>query len=81
MAAPLDAPIPPGLALSGGYTIRFTALDPTSGDEVTDVVISGATVQYEVVAGSTSVDLPSGPYLYQPTPSAPPVASPSGGTV
>lgn len=47
MAAPIDIPIPLGLEIAGGYTIRFTAVDATTGALVPGVVVSGATVQYD----------------------------------
>ena len=47
MPAPVDVSIPPGLVLDDGYILRFTALDATTGAVVPNVVISGATVQYD----------------------------------
>lgn len=47
MAAPVDVPIPLGLVLANGYTVRFTALDATTGNVVSGVVISDASVQYD----------------------------------
>lgn len=60
MAAPIDVAIAPFLELSGSYVVRFTALDPNTGDVVPGVVISGATVQYEDAA-DTTVGAPSPP--------------------
>lgn len=49
MAAPMVVAIPLGLDLADGYTIRFTAVDAATGLVVPNVVISGATVQYDPV--------------------------------
>lgn len=53
MAAPVDVPIPLGLVLGGGYTVRFTALDATTGNVVSNVIVSDASVQYDQVPQAT----------------------------
>lgn len=70
MAAPMIAPIPPGLQLSGDYTIRFTALDPTTGATVSGVTVSGATVQLANLSGAAPAALQSGPFMLVPGPSS-----------
>lgn len=40
MAEPLIAGLPPDLALGGGFTLRVTALDPTTGAQVAGVKIN-----------------------------------------
>lgn len=67
MAAPVNVSIPPGLELTGSYTVRFTALDASTGDDVTDVVISGATVQYTDSSAPT-VTVQTAPYSLIPGP-------------
>jgi hypothetical protein len=47
VAAPIDVGIAPFLVLGGSYIVRFTAVDPTTGATVPNVVISGATVQFD----------------------------------
>lgn len=69
MPIPMDAPIPPALELTGAYTLRFTALDPTTGAVNTSVTISGATVQYEDISGGAIPPEPS-PVLVPTTQSA-----------
>ena len=39
-AQPLIAGLPPECILSAGYIVRITALDPTTGAQVTGVVLS-----------------------------------------
>jgi hypothetical protein len=55
MAAPVLAPMPDGLVLGSGYTLRVTALDPTTGN-----LVAGVNVGLEVITG-TSSDFPGGP--------------------
>lgn len=57
MAAPMTAGLPLGLDLPGGYTVRFTALDPTTGAVVSGVVISAATILTETAAVNTEFGL------------------------
>ncbi len=40
MAAPMNAPLAPYFSLGAGYTVRFTALDATTGAEVAAVVMT-----------------------------------------
>ena len=47
MAAPVLAPMPDGLVLASGYTLRVTALDPTTGN-----LVAGVNVGLEVITGS-----------------------------
>lgn len=67
MAAPIDVGIAPFLELSGGYTIRFTAFNASTGVAVTDVVISGATVQYDPEPPESPLPAPL-PVFYLPGP-------------
>lgn len=39
MAAPLDIPMPEGLLLQEGYSLRVAALDPSTGNAVPGVTI------------------------------------------
>ena len=61
MAAPTIAGLPPDLALGGGYTLRVTALDPTTG-----AVVSGVNVQAVAITAkapsATPADLAVGPF-------------------
>lgn len=70
MAAPVLAPMPDGLILGSGYTLRVTALDPSTGDLVANV-----NVGLEVITGTPRVgvgggDFATGPYMLVPGPNA-----------
>lgn len=70
MAAPMIAPLPPGIVLSGDYTVRFTALDPTTGATVSGVTVSGATIQLDNPSGAAPAALQAGPFMLVPGPSS-----------
>lgn len=58
MAAPLDIPMPEGLDLQTGYTLRVTALSPADGSLVAgvvirDVVVTATPFVTEVGGGTT----------------------------
>lgn len=71
MSAPLLAPMPESLDVQAGYTIRVTALDPTtgalvSGVKVTTVVLTADQVQNFSGGGGG----PAGEWLLVPGPGA-----------
>lgn len=47
-AAPMKASLPPGIELVGGYVVRVTALNPTTGATDTSVVVSDISMQVDV---------------------------------
>lgn len=51
MAAPLTTGMPEGLDLTKDYLIEFTALDATTGADVTSVVVSNASLLVANVHG------------------------------
>src|SRR5205807_2359744 len=53
VAQPLTVALPPDLRLWGGCTFSITALDPTTGADVTGVTISDVHIEVEQTAGST----------------------------
>ena len=67
MAEPYIAPMPPSLDLGAGYTLQVNAVDPTTGDQVTGVVISDFSIIVENVTGG---DLDVGPFMLVPGPNA-----------
>lgn len=69
MAKPLTLPLPDGLYLWDGCTIRVTALDPTTGATVAGVTVSDVTFEVEQTAGSADA-LNSGPFMLVPGPAA-----------
>lgn len=83
MPAPLMVPLTPGITVESGYTIRLTALDPTSGAVVSGVNISQSAILATNLTSGPSQQLQSGPYVLVPGPdSGDTAAAPStGGTV
>lgn len=55
MAKPYTAGIPPQLDLDAGYTIRLTALDPTTGAVVTAVNVSSLVIMALNLGGTTDL--------------------------
>jgi hypothetical protein len=68
MAAPMKTGMPVELDLPAGYTLRFTALDPTTGAANTDVVVSSAAITAEPVGGTQAGQLEVGPFMLVPGP-------------
>lgn len=66
MAAAYDAPMPPDLELAGNYTIRVTAIDPTTGSLVSGVTVSALVMMVNTGEGTSPSDLAVGPYLLVP---------------
>lgn len=66
MPAPLTAPMPPDLELDGNYTIRLTAVDPTTGAVVSGVTVSNLAMQVVDLTGQAGQGLDIGPYLLVP---------------
>lgn len=69
----LIAPLP-RVTLSNGMSIQFEAIDPTTGDPVADVVVSGVAIygnvgpDSEIAVDSVAVSLPDSAPLWAPTP-------------
>ena len=63
MAQPFDIALPPDILLSGGYTVRVTAIDPTTGNTVAGVNVSDVTLQVEDLGGSGAAALQTGPFM------------------
>jgi hypothetical protein len=51
VSQPLTVALPPGLVLSGGYSISVDALDPTTGATVLGVDVSNVTVEVDLLSG------------------------------
>jgi hypothetical protein len=49
VAAPLLSPMPEALVVDSGYTLRVTALDPTTGAQV-----AGVNIGMEVITGTSN---------------------------
>ena len=62
-------PMTPGIEVAGTYTIRLLAVDPTTGNTVTGVVISqGAGLGFNVGGSASLVSIPAPPPLLVPGP-------------
>jgi hypothetical protein len=70
MAAAYDAPLPPDLDLEGSYTIRVTAIDPTTGALVTGVTVADLVMMVNTVGSTQPGDLAVGPFMLVPGPGA-----------
>ena len=72
MAQALIAAMPPNLDLDLGCQIVFEAIDPTSGDPVTGVLIGDALIRIEANfdTGGDLSPLASGPFMLVPGPAA-----------
>lgn len=68
MPIPLTAPMPPGLDLRDGWTIRFNALDPDTGAEVSGVSVNNASLTIVSLTADTPDTLQSGPFVLVPGP-------------
>lgn len=66
MAAAYAAAMPPDLDLEGSYTIRLTAIDPTTGNLVSGVKVHDLVMMVNTGAGTSPTDLAVGPYLLVP---------------
>ena len=61
MAAPVIASLPEFFTLASGMKIRLTALDPTTGNLVAGVVISGVSIDVDPQVAAISGQ--EGPFL------------------
>lgn len=60
MAVPIDAGFPPDVHIGGNFTLRFTALNATTGNPDTSVVISDAAL---LVLNTGEGSLSSDPFI------------------
>ena len=68
MAAKLTSPMPENLILGDGYTIRFAAVDPTTGADVSGVTVTNVNIDGDTQGTDASIppdagNLVTGPYL------------------
>lgn len=66
MGVPIAASMPQGLDFGISYTIRIAALDPTTGDPVSGVVVSDTSIQ--VATAATAEQLTDDQPLWLPIP-------------
>lgn len=65
-----NAAMPEGIELTGGYTIRVTALNPTTGAVVSGVTVSNLAMMIDDLTGGAGGGLDYGPFLLVPGPGA-----------
>ena len=71
MSEPLDIGMPPSLDIQEGYTLRVTALDPTTGALVSGVTVTTVVLTADRVANfSGGGGGPAGDWLLVPGPGA-----------
>lgn len=70
MPQPLTAGMPPTLDLGDGYTLRITALDPTTGSQVAGVTVSNLAMEVVNVSGGDTSQLAFGDFQLVPGPGA-----------
>ena len=68
MAQTLSAPMPRDFDLDGGYVLRITAVDPTSGAAVSGVKVSSIVIMALNAAGAAPADLEVGEWVLVPGP-------------
>ena len=70
MSRPLTTEIPDNIVVTGGYTLRFRAIDPTTGADVSGVKVSKVSVlATDQLAGATGQPI-VGPFMLVPGPGA-----------
>jgi hypothetical protein len=62
MAEPVIAPMPPGLNLPDGYVVTWAAIDATTGDDVSGVVVSEVSI-FGTALGTLHSDNAADPIL------------------
>ena len=62
--------MPPDMLLSDGYTIRLSAIDPTTGADVTGVTVTDYSIFGANLAAIPNEDYAYGPFMLVPGPGA-----------
>lgn len=70
MGIPLQAPLPQGFDLGTNFQVVFSAIDPTTGDVVSDVVVSNAQIVASQIEGTPEELVTVGPFMLVPGPGA-----------
>lgn len=69
--APQNVSLPPFFTLTNGYTVRVTALDPTSGAVVAGVIASNVSIAVDQSGPVPTEEQPKGPVFLIPGPAVP----------
>lgn len=70
MSQPLTVALPANLDLDDTYTIRVTALDPTTGNTVSGVNVGTVTLMVDNLSGGSLASGTFGPFMLVPGPAA-----------
>ena len=70
MSLPVKTGFPDDVRAGGDWTIRFAALDPTTGANVAGVVVSLVNVGGEASGDDGTLNLNLGPFMLVPGPGA-----------
>jgi hypothetical protein len=70
VSLPVKTGLPENLIVGDGFTIRFTAVDPTTGALVAGVKVSAVNVGCEIVDAGVGGGLQLGPFMLVPGPGA-----------
>jgi hypothetical protein len=70
MAVPVAVPMPPELDLPDGYQVVFAAVDPTTGNPVTGVVVTNVSLFGTILGTGSGGQLELGPFMLVPGPGA-----------
>jgi len=70
MTVPTPAPLPPELDLPDGYQVVFAALDPTTGNAVSGVVVGDVSIFGTILGTGVGGGLALGPFMFVPGPAA-----------
>ena len=68
MAIPYSASMPDDVDCGGSYTVRVTAVDPTTGNVIAAITIESLVMLVAPVGGTVPTDLVFGPYQLVPGP-------------
>jgi len=70
VAQPLNISMPFGLDVQAGYTLRVTAIDPTTGNLVGGVVVDTTVLTVDLAGDAVASDLQTGDWFLVPGPGA-----------
>ena len=70
MSAPVEISMPPDLDLPDGYRVVWAAIDPTTGADVANVVVTNVSIFGTLLGTGSGGFLDLGPFMLVPGPSA-----------
>jgi len=70
MSQKVQASMADNLEIGAGWQVQLNAVDPTTGANISGVVVSGVVIMAENAAPEAPGDLTSGPFMLVPGPGA-----------